>query len=85
MKASFFSDSVPNIFYVVNSLSKKCLIQLSIKRNGKQFLFHTDFENSISLCKLVLSVHMSGKIRENMEKYGPQKSLYLDIFRAVMD
>ena len=56
-----------------------------MKRNGKQFIFHTDFENSISLCKLVLSVHMSGKIRENMEKYGPQKSLYLDIFRAVMD
>ena len=53
MSISFFFDTAPDIFRLVNSLSKYYLIELSIKKSGREFLCHTDFKNPISLCKVV--------------------------------
>lgn len=58
MSISFFFDTAPDIFRLVNSLSKYYLIELSIKKSGREFLCHTDFKNPISLCKVVQSAHL---------------------------
>ena len=52
MKTSFFFDTAPDIFRIINSLSKIFLIQLSIKESGREFFWHIDFKNSISLFKV---------------------------------
>ena len=51
----------------MNSLSKIILVQLSIKKSGKEFLCHTDFKNPISLCKVT--------------KFYPDEK-YFNIFKA---
>ena len=58
MKTSFFFDTVPDIFRLINSLSRNLLVHLSIKKSGKEFLYHIDFKNSISVCKVMSSAHM---------------------------
>ena len=51
MKISFLSEMVLEDFRLMNSLSKKILIQLSIKKSGNEFLCQIIFKYLISLCK----------------------------------